>query len=317
MDHNNTKIVPLCDVNTALKLHVKKPFKIDKRYICKICGNTGRDIIYIKSGIMRLLYKPTWDIYDNMIYVFKTCADNDICTLKQMESRVFNKVSKCFNIEGKTCVSILNDTNNTLRLKNKKQLLQIYDSKGKICDVSKIDIPQYTQVRALFTIDHFWLTDALYGINYSLVQLQIVEPILIDTLDTCVFTTPQKDPKMLIYEKMLNMGVPLAAVQHKMRLDGVDEGLLQSRSKITAHENKILNAQPKPPPPPPPLPPPPSIRITSNFLKDKSQLRSIVKKVPECQHEGVRPPSLEEILNAKQRLKRPAKLYYAFQLASQ
>jgi hypothetical protein len=84
-----------------------------------------------------------------------------------------------------------------------------------------------------------------------------------------ITSSQQQDPsvsarcieEMSVYERMLKMGIPRQAVEHKMKMDGVDIAKLTIQSR----------PGPAPPPPrPPPAPPPPPHPTISSHDSDKA-----------------------------------------------
>lgn len=328
-----------CLISTAQEVcsqgfRIKKPVDIDNKRICRVV-HVGGQTIYLTTSSLRLLYKPSIDIYDNVSMVFKDDGEKSgVDGLKKLEDNIITRAGKL--LAGRTRLSSIMEDMTSIRLRNKKQYISTFDSQGRVYTNMASLIP-YSRVRILIRLDCLWANDGFCGINYSLVQMQVLDRV--DAVPTaCVFKNQDEDGKYEKYKKMLKMGIPTLAVAQKMRMDGEDERDILAYLKCSNTGNSGLGETKRvaPPPPPPPLPPPPPpMKLGAGagcpppFLKDIAggnfKLKSI--KVEDTQtdsrrkrvlgnvNKNIRVPTLDDIIQARERLKKPPKLYYSFELA--
>jgi hypothetical protein len=168
-------------------------------------------------------------------------------------------------------------------------LLEYPSNKKTIIKNWEMVVPTYGI--AVIRIKNFWVRDDKCGINWILECVQIMPSHLLDWQLNCCFTNPdniteflpstalieksefltpiEHNPEYEVYFKMKKMGIPIQAIQNKMRLNGHNPELLDYSGKLTIQiaqqQIKLSNTLNTfttiiPQPPPPPL----STKITEN-----------------------------------------------------
>ncbi len=156
--------------------------------------------------------------------------------------------------------------------------------------------------RLILCLRYIWYDNVQMGVKLEILQMQKMRSPL-----PSMFAVPSPSLHDK-YMKMSKTGVPLAALEQRMRLDGVDEGgiraLLMQLQQKPQHPNL-----PQPPPLPPPLPPRPSmsdvfaqlggVKLKASALPSPQ----VAKAIQPAQPSPFSPPALDDILDAKKRLK--------------
>jgi len=107
-------------------------------------------------------------------------------------------------------------------------------------------------IYSILWLKNIWLKDTKAGVNYVVIQLKVYKPIIY--MNTCliiedpdIFTsirqhtkTPSIPPEYTIYVKMKKMGVPIQAIQMKMKLAGHDPNILQSVIDSNSSTEQII-----------------------------------------------------------------------------
>jgi hypothetical protein len=316
---------------------IKKPY-IEDRTIFRLFYREAP--LYLQTSCHLLKFKPSFDVYD---YCSITLCDNPRHAywkiLEDMEFRVIERIRKKYNdmYEGKTHIPLINADKRLLRLRNKKNDVKIYDRNGRAIGITSL-FP-YDKVKVIMRIDHVWVSKFTFGTCAYLIQVLNIDAIsenfdkpLLKVEDEDTIDSTMSTEAFERFSKMLKVGIPVNAVRQKMMLEGFDEvEMSRFLSRIPVALPKTIPAPPTgppppppprpPPPPPPPRPPPPPIAsnpmagvlsaIKGGLFKLKKmetpkQQKISLKGVDTSQ----RVPSLEEILSAKGKLKKPTTLNY-------
>lgn len=141
-----------------------------------------------------------------------------------------------------------------LRLSFYEDIL-VYNENKTLIDLEHIKSKIY--VKLLIIPQFIWETSNTFGISWNILQIKIYSKPLLDTYSFIDDDEVNIDK----YVKMLKCGVPAQAVKNKMKLEKLDDSLLDK------HINPCSNI----PLLPPPLPPPIQIREQKQ-LKKKSPI---------------------------------------------
>jgi hypothetical protein len=168
--------------------------------------------------------------------------------------------------------------------------------KSFILDWEKIPKPTYGI--AVVHLRNFWVRDGKCGVNWVLEHVQVMPSHVLDNPSKCQGTTVEEiteslpdsailekspvlqsiesDPIYGVYFKMRKMGIPLEAVQNKMRLNGHDPTVILQSGKLAiqvAHQQITTTASTLGlPPPPPPLPSGAIPSLSSGLQSQSTQL---------------------------------------------
>jgi hypothetical protein len=261
-------IVDIQDLSTSFKVRVKKPVSISNDTIKNVSNIFGpdNDTLFIRTNNLRVLYKPSLDIYDNITIQVRDESPSkiQIKNIKDFEIAVYQKLEKIAQLSKKTGTSYING--DTIKLRNKSQFIHIYGSVSRARSVIS-DIRPHGTIRALLRVEYIWWHEHCYGIVYSLIQLLLYDK----SVNTFAFEDQQipteirvsSDSKMDLiekYAKMHKLGIPSDAIIQKMRLDQIEDDFisewqnkLNTSSNLPSQQHITLRPPPPPPPPPPPI----------------------------------------------------------------
>jgi hypothetical protein len=271
---------------------------------------------------------------------FKILVEKIITHIK--EKIITNKkYSKLFK-DKKYIDSIMSLPNNMFKLRAKNSdvdSINVYNFNRTKIDIRNVE--RNDQIKAIIQIEKFIIDKDSYTFLFKIMQIK--KHCVIDTYSSnvkCLFIeddSPQPIQEVQVepneygrFLKMLKMGVPMIGVVQKMQLEGYDESDINEFSQMQ-NNSKVLSKSPCLPSPPPPPPPPrisslgtkkdtqTSQQPTFAFLNDIKNGQFTLKKaciVEKDKRDALKeklmkfvdklkpaPPSLEEILNAKSRLK--------------
>jgi len=143
-----------------------------------------------------------------------------------------------------------------LQKSNNNIVCNIYDDKKNLQSLDYIE--PGCDIYSILWLKNIWLKGDKAGLNYIIVQLKVYKPIIYihncliiedkdifdnnntksnNTTDT---TNTSIQPDYLVYLKMKKMGVPLKAIQMKMKLAGHDPNIILSINDKTK-KNNIIN----------------------------------------------------------------------------
>lgn len=236
--------------------------------------------------------------------------------IKSIEDRILKKANRVIREEcnEKTFLNCAKDTANgnvlRFRVKDANDVL-CFDQDGKSISIQELKCER--KIQLILWIKYLWIYGEYYGIEISVMQIKIhMMP------QHCLFENETKDYSK--YEKMFKMRIPMPAVEHKMRLDGMSDEDIEMFKKST---DKTRHQ--KPPETEHPAPQGPRESHTNNrpvlsFLAqiaggntklkkveaaappdDKTKIMNKISKYIDTSRKV---PSLDEILDARSKLKR-------------
>ena len=297
------------DVTTKLELDtikILKPVNVNNNIYFGI--QDGPSPLILQTDFAYLKYKP-------IVFESGYCKiDLDIfgefeLLIEKLEKHVCGRLQKRYS----KYMDNFGYSKKMLRTRTMKvESVEVFDWNKTLTSIGKLT--NGDKVRFLIHVDKYIYNPYKSYLNYKLLQIQ-------------VFTVVGKMPDIPVYEKiipdkekydkMLSIGIPICAVHHKMKMDGIDDKL------INAFGRKISGTIP-PPPPPPPRPPPPIIGGVSpmfailgdikggNFNLKKAPSKgdtalhntSAREKILRCIDTSRKVPSLKEIQNALNNLRK-------------
>lgn len=312
------------------KIRLQKPMTLSDIEYFKVTYD--KKMFLIQTGPHHIAFRSVCDIYDNIIVTIKEFT-NEFKYINMIESRlqsILCKYDKKF--KQRTLLSSLKADNTVFRTKNNKSCISVFDKFGKHTDLSKVHVTM--KVRLIVQIEKVWSNTHSYGVHHKLHQIQVMD----DILENNFMFTDEEIPD--IYIKMKKMGIPPPAVIQKMKLDGCSDSLINIFSelcypKAEPIQTNVLQGRIPPPPPKGLLPPPPPPVLRSafnpmervlNFIKNgnfqlkkavvvepKNDIRDkILKKINTSQYA----PSLDDIINARNNLKKPDKLNFLVNISN-
>lgn len=248
--------------------------------------------------------------------------DKDMACFKETITKINNLVIKYIS-NTKNKQKFINSIKNSndiysdrIRLNIQEDILVFNERKDL---VSQEYLKAKAYVKFLITPNNVWQNEEKYGITWTILQAKVYPQTVLNTysfLDDKEDTPKDSNiykshPQYQKYFKMLNCGVPIQAVKHKMTLDNLDPNVLdgskskdvnkekeEKREKINNLNNSLgnifaskLNASPQ-------------INILNEIktakLKKAEKKEKILKEVKESN--SYRPPSLTQILEMKKKL---------------
>lgn len=238
------------------KLRVIVPYNINGKSYFDIFYD-GKHPLLIQTPLCTLSYK--FSIYDDKYFkVDLALEDNEKVRseftemINYIQDLVLSKVRKKYNylFDGKECVYGI--TSGKCKLVNTNvDTVKAFNIDNKCIDIRNVQPKD--QVRALFQIDKLVVSEQSYSFTFRVMQLKKYSKVDLFNVG-CLFqdigggnscVQGGDDEKFDKFRKMMKMGVPLQAVQHKMKMEGFTE------SEIA--QFGMVKRPPPPPPPPPPL----------------------------------------------------------------
>lgn len=281
----------------------------NKKYFSIACFES-HEPLYIQ--LHRLVVNTNPVLYDNGCLHLDVCiqeAETNI--LQALESTIIQKLQKKF----KDDIVNIKTTQSSLRLRNvNMKTINAYDDQGQPIDIN-YDISARDVISLIIHMDK--VVSTAYGsyFNYSIIQLRKHSTVTRLKNYALLDIETQSTEK---YEKMQKLGVPLNAVCHKMKMDGVSEDVI-SAFQSRGHLYKLPHATSPPPPPPPP----PQLFLQKGHEKStmsavfadirsgKFQLKAALGDHPKKDCKALRNvdvsrkvPTLQEIQNALKNLRR-------------
>lgn len=309
-------------------IRIKKPITIGKRKIYGLKTASDTDILVQTP---RCIIPYSYVLFENSKFQLDILTDNQafVSFLTDVYEHVYRKIRKKTKtdvIRDDYYVKKYDDTNYRVRLRNESvNTVSCYCNQK--CNIDYNKICRDDRVICIFTLDRFIICSDFTIFYLKVCQIKKCDSSLTSILTTCMIIEDEQGPDLFEkYRKMKKVGVPDASIIQKMTLDGLSPTQV-SKFFNNAPTQSSPPAPPGPPPPPPPLgipppPPPPVLNTrpsqppTLQFLGDiKSgnfKLKSIStnptkQNQPSKKLSGVDTskyvPSLDDILNAKKKLK--------------
>lgn len=171
-------------------------------------------------------------------------------------------------------------------------------------------------IQCLVHLKHLWVSETHYGFACAPVQMR---KLAYPAFSVCLLTDVCDMPLYAKYKAMHKAGVLMEAIRHKMAMDGVAADMQAQVEEALRKEGTTgLRGPPTLPPPlPPPLPPTlgglkaaPALNPLA-FLADITKGAALRKVEPKPKQKpeaatktGFQAPSLQDLLNARQHLKK-------------
>ena len=292
---------------TINEIILKKPYQL-------INNITFFDIIYInkspliiKTPKLIIPFKPT--IYEtgiNISFLLNNNYDDDLNIFKDLinniENHIFNKLENKYDniksLKKKYSISDQNYKDQNIKLlktkvcvdSNNKPSIEIFKLNKEKVDFNNLPInsPLYAYIR----INKVWVIDNKIGLTINIVQLYLSEEIIQEIKEE-KRSIPEE---YLPFFKMLEVGVPKIAIKLKMELIGLDPSVLDKGKDSNFIEKPILKPN------------------LNDLLLNKNNLRKVVQKNSDNNNENIKkfkpphngpaPPSLENILETLNKLKK-------------
>lgn len=307
--------------NILFKKRISVGTKIFK-YPIKYLGNDliiQTPILYLPFGI----YKCGNKCYLNASFLNVT-VDKEMADYKQiiqkLNSKVIKHISKNYKDKNLEFVDSIKKSNelypDRMRFNLQEDIL-IFSDKKKLLDFEYLKAKSYTKF--LVSPVNIWLNESKYGITWQILQIKIYPQTILNTYSFIDDDEPKNEnninkykshPQYQKYFKMISCGVPIDAVKHKMTVDNLDPSVLDSnknedtkvRTNVTETRNKLTNslsnlfAEKKAPQK--------KINIMEQIKLAKVQKQEKNKKILSNvkQITGYKPPSLNEIIDMKNKL---------------
>lgn len=252
-------------------VRIKKPFRMaGKSYVFEIFFGKENHQIFLQTPLCMAPYGYFMThSQDNPCAFVIDLVLNDEGYLRMVSGllrHVYDKLMSCVpaTVNGKKYVSPVKE--GTVRLRNANiDDVKVFDEKGESIALSHIH--KNDKVYAIFQLEKVVVFSDVICPILKVLQLKRQGT---PSVPACLFTSPP--PKLPDkYQKMLDMGVPMPAVQQRMKMDGVVHGGAQQ---------------------PPPL-----------LKKVSLQLLPTLPPPEKKQPERHRVPSLDEIVSALRNLK--------------
>ena len=217
-----------------------------------------------------------------------------------------------------------------LQMLNNKPAVSVFDWEKKKRDMSYL-MPHSLAYSVLW-LQNIWFKDDKVGLNWVILQMKVYLPIykideciIVDDLENQVDSEPKSDINtnnssstkkgiMLkdhpVYSKYFNMKrfkIPIPAIQNKLKMNNLDPNIIlkdETEYYEEISESKS-NTTPKKPN---------NILINNNMFSKISLKKTVINKKPAkntgpvVSQNGMRPPTLDEILNMKNALNKTGKV---------
>jgi hypothetical protein len=311
------------------QIKIKVPYEFNNKKIFNVYYNED-DPLLIETPDCYLPYN--YNLYDNRYFqmdlvILNNDAEFTAC-LDHIISYIHSKIANKYDVS-KTCE--LYHGKNKIKLKNNNfDTIRVFNNNRELIDIKNLS--KDDRVKCIIQLDKVFINNKMKSdsINFKIFQIKKIDKS-IDVFKCPSLFDLSSSIDLSKYDKMLSIGIPLEAVKHKMKLDGINS------SDITNYKNNKPPPPPfgLPPPPPPPfglppppppfgLPPPPfgltvahtkpSACIATNkpptideLLKAKGSLKNGIIKLdikPNKPKSPFEPPSLSDILSARNNLKK-------------
>lgn len=297
------------DINLD-EIKVFKPYTIDERIIVNI-GYSHTKPLLIQTPVTSLPFR--YNLFDDKYFYM------DLVIIEDSFLNIINIIKDTI-LKSKRVRSLIQErtfmapSGNKFRFRNcDVDSISVFDMEKNRIDIRNIQ--RDDRIKIIFQIERLVFDKTSYYFIYKVIQIQKENSACIDPYNQneCMFQGSNQETSK--YDKMLKMGIPLLAVKQKMAMDGV----LPMPNLNIKNNNTKLGI---PPPPPPPIfgPPKPSLLNLSstqplaflsdiksgNFALKKATTIVPSKKILKYVDTSKKVPSLEEILNAKERLRKTA-----------
>jgi len=305
---------------TKESIRVFKPYAVDLKYHFDLAYADNPLLIQSPGCIVPFKYS----VYDNKFFSIDLFVKD--AGFKQMiesvEDWIVQRIQRKYAsvVHGRFFVRSLQTTSDSFKLRLRNQNVDsvlLFDGNRRVVDLRNME--RNDQVKAIFQFERLIVDGDTYFFNLK--ALQFKKSVVIDpfTQVECLFKEDEPPARdMTMYRKMMQLGIPRDAVLHKMKMDGLVASDIESFAKPKTTSAPL-------PPPPPPLPFQGSLKGTAigkpafladiqsgNFTLKKSTAKTptvssnnpLTSRVLKFADTSKRVPSLQEILDAKNKLRK-------------
>jgi hypothetical protein len=306
---------------------VSKPIQMGTRqcYMIKNNDKTRYQWLMIQTPWMCMPYYPIYDDRGN--------ASIDLCVWKKADIGFYDaldvfhsRVKAVVNIPESDIYSYISPLRDADGFYPKRLKLRgvtwkdvpAFDGDCSPIDTSKIRIEE--PVRCLLALRYVWKNDTMYGLKYQLCQIQLMTPVFTKSCLIIQDNDQLKPKPESKYDAMKKAGIPIIAIRHKMKMDGITNENIEAWANDGQNTSIITSVMH----PLHPLPSLPSLvsksktktmtgnigglKITLDALQcSKAKLKNIIDQ-PINTVKSLKPlfqaPSLTDLLRAKSSLRR-------------
>lgn len=234
----------------------KKPERVGKNsFMCKLHYEKQKRIIF-QTPKLHVPYVPTVYRHKNFVF-YKLCLEADRLKFDKSVQQLFKQIEHIdrfiksrasmlwekigYSKRGKKFKNSVfyNDEKTrgylytSIQVYQRKPVLSIFDAYKEPQGYDYL-IPE-SRAYSLIWLDNVWMKSNKMGLNWVVLQMKVYLPIY--KLDFCFIEEPDttasdagvalyKHPVYQKYFKMKKMGVPVASIQHKLRMDGLDASII-------------------------------------------------------------------------------------------
>lgn len=299
-----------CDLSL---ITIKKPYEVSKDiHIYDI--TYAKKPLLIQTPICTIPY--SYSLFDNNTFKIdiQLSTKEFLDTIASIHQYVLNKI-ECYrkeHLQNKSFIDYTKEINNEyrLRLRNSNiSNIDVFDASNNVINVSALQT--YDKVICLYQLQRVIVQKDLYMFGTCLCQIKRLSIGMNNIQRNCLIM----NDTYATYNKMKQLGIPNAAIEQKMIMDGLN----QSDIKEWYKNQPPITLVPLLPPPPPPPPPPKILSVQqmnksitkTAFLKDIQSNNFTLRKVvhnnigkKENTKYGYEAPSLQDILKARSNLKK-------------
>ena len=322
-----THVFHTYDINN---IQFKKPEKItDKITIMDVHYNKKPFIIQTTKCLIPNV--PVIYSYNNFkFYKLKVVAHNYnfekktkefVNKVEKIDTYIQNKVKKIYKnkYKQKNFINTSNNYNNkvyfyfNIQFYNNKPILDIYDSNKIQKDLNYLI--EYSHAYSLIWLKNIWIKNNKIGLNWVILQMKVYLPIY--KIDTCLIiddddekTQIDTSNKSMVlnndditygnhpiyskYFKMKRLRIPIPSIQQKMTLESIEPSIILKNENEIVTEKNVNNIVVKLG----------HLDGLKNIKLNKCKFNNDKKNNQKIDDNKMRPPTLEEILNIKQKLKK-------------
>lgn len=298
------------------KVRIKKRVSRGNKQVFALAYGQGDFDLIFQTPIIVVPYSVLSSLDDKEVQ-FDCCNDDIVIKLEQLQESIIDRVKLVHPdiFQNKTFIS-------GLKCREYGKTLQI--TARNVGDISFFD--QYKQriphsslrsereAHLILKIRWLWVSSAYYGIEIELLQARVQMP-------------PKEnlfvDDKFIKYDKMHKMSIPVQAIEMRMQLDGLnDTDVREWRETMNLKGSTTTAAPPQPPPLPPTLVSQHGAKMPPSFLAqinkgefalrkvsqpaespEETRRRQVLAKLSKIVNTDRKVPSLDDIIDARSRLK--------------
>jgi hypothetical protein len=298
------------------KVRIKKRVSRGNKQVFALAYGQGDFDLIFQTPIIVVPYSVLSSLDDKEVQ-FDCCNDDMVIKLEQLQESIIDRVKLVHPdiFQNKTFIS-------GLKCREYGKTLQI--TARNVGDISFFDqykerIPHSSlrserEAHLILKMRWLWVSSAYYGIEIELLQARVQMP-------------PKEnlfvDDKFIKYDKMRKMSIPVQAIEMRMQLDGLnDTDVREWRETMNLKGSTTTAAPPQPPPLPPTLVSQHGAKMPPSFLAqinkgefalrkvsqpaeslEETRRRQVLAKLSKIVNTDRKVPSLDDIIDARSRLK--------------